>query len=241
LSVVLSSAEILERYLERLSLEERSMHVREIRMHAKRLAELVDEVLFLGRMDAGTVELHLAPVDLRATCREVVESVVTALAVERTVHIAIERTPSRVLLDERLVRHILSNLVHNALKYSPPDRPVWFTVSAEGSDLVLRVRDEGIGIPEQDQARMFQSFQRASNVGAISGSGLGLVVVKRCVEMHGGAIDLRSVVGKGTEFTVRLPLAIPEVRPEGKSSTKPRIRPAVRHRGKTRKPAARKR
>lgn len=238
LSVVLSSAEILERYLDRLSAEERVLHVREIRVHARRLADLVDEVLFLGRMDAGSVDLDLGPVDLRGLMREVTSSTVLALGAERTVHFECDSVPPRVLLDERLLRHIVSNLVHNALKYSTLDRSVWTDVRAFDGEIILRVRDEGIGIPEADQARLFQSFQRASNVGTISGSGLGLVVVKRCVEMHGGTIAFRSVVGEGTEFTVRLPLALPAARPaEGppaRRATSPARGPAKKSRPRQR-------
>jgi signal transduction histidine kinase len=100
---------------------------------------------------------------------------------------------------------MLTNLVHNALKYSTLDRPVWITAVGENGGVALSVRDEGIGIPARDQPRLFQAFQRASNVGTVTGSGIGLVVVKRCVDLHGGTIELRSAVGKGTEITVRLP------------------------------------
>jgi len=237
LSVVLSSAEILERYLDRLSAAERQLHVREIRVHARRLADLVDEVLFLGRVDAGSVDLDLAPLDLRGICREIAESTVVALGADRTVHLAFEQIPPRVLLDERLVRHIFTNLVHNALKYSTLDRPVWADVRTQDSEIVIRIRDEGIGIPAADQARLFQSFNRASNVGTISGSGLGLVVVKRCVEMHGGAISFQSTVGQGTEFSVRLPLAVPAARP--KKSVAPTVRSPARPKAK--KPRSRRR
>lgn len=108
--------------------------------------------------------------------------------------------------DDNLLRHILTNLLTNAHKYSPPGAPVHLTLARDGSDAVFTVRDEGIGIPEEDQARIFEALHRASNVGQISGTGLGLVLVRRCCELHGGSVAVHSHVGVGTTFTVRVPV-----------------------------------
>jgi signal transduction histidine kinase len=98
------------------------------------------------------------------------------------------------------------NLLVNAVKYSEPGQPVDFTVRREGADAVCEIRDRGIGIPEGDRTQLFQAFQRGGNVGQRPGTGLGLVIVKRCAELHGGTLDLRSAVGQGTTVTVRLPV-----------------------------------
>jgi len=95
--------------------------------------------------------------------------------------------------------------VSNAIKYSPDGGNVDIKLIAEESQVILQVADSGIGIPPEDQARLFQSFSRASNVGTISGTGLGLSIVRKCVELHGGEIILTSAVGVGTTFTVTLP------------------------------------
>jgi len=107
--------------------------------------------------------------------------------------------------DETLLRHILANLLSNALKYSPEGTPVRLTVGLDGTALVADVQDQGIGIPANELADMFQSFHRASNVGTIEGTGLGLAIVKKSVDLHGGHIAVDSVVGHGSRFTVRLP------------------------------------
>ena len=104
------------------------------------------------------------------------------------------------------MRHILSNLLSNAAKYSDAGRNILLTVKREGSDAVFRVIDRGCGIPKADLARLFQAFHRGSNVRRVPGTGLGLVIVRRCVEMHGGDISCDSVEGRGTTFTVRLPM-----------------------------------
>jgi signal transduction histidine kinase len=108
--------------------------------------------------------------------------------------------------DEGLLRHILNNLLTNAVKYSKPGAPVEFGVGRENGEAVFRVRDSGIGIPASDQSQLFNAFHRASNASQVPGTGLGLVIVKRCVEMHEGRIACESAEGQGTTFTVWLPL-----------------------------------
>lgn len=206
LGIIVSAADILERYRGRLSPEEWSERIRDIRSGALRLAGLMEEVLFLGKAEAGTVPLELRTVDFGALVGEVVREVVTTFGSERDIGISVRDIPPGAQADEKLLNHILGNLVSNALKYSTLDQPVSVSVDLDAGQLRLVVRDEGIGIPEADQPRIFEMFRRASNVGTISGTGLGLVVVKRCVELHGGSIGLRSAPGRGTEVTVRIPL-----------------------------------
>ncbi|HEY9830704.1 MAG TPA: sensor histidine kinase, partial [Stenomitos sp.] len=108
-------------------------------------------------------------------------------------------------LDEKLVRYILTNLLSNALKYSPPASAVQLDLIGHSDKVVFRIQDQGIGIPLKDMPRLFESFHRASNVAATQGTGLGLAIVKQCVDLHGGQIGVDSVLGKGSMFTVTLP------------------------------------
>src|SRR5439155_8801407 len=103
-----------------------------------------------------------------------------------------------VIMDERLLRHILNNRLSNAVKYSPPGSEVTFSVSRRNEQAAIDIQDPGIGIPLEDQPRMFESFHRASNVENRPGTGLGLAIVKKAVERHGGEISLTSAVGSGT-------------------------------------------
>jgi signal transduction histidine kinase len=108
--------------------------------------------------------------------------------------------------DVTLLRHILTNILTNAVKYSDPGRPVEFRVERRGVNALLLVRDRGIGIPEEDRENLFRSFARGRNVGSIPGTGLGLLIVKRCVDLHGGQIEIQSRAGEGTTVIVTLPL-----------------------------------
>jgi signal transduction histidine kinase len=114
---------------------------------------------------------------------------------------------SRPYLDEKLLYSILSNLLLNAIKYSPTGDDIILLLQKEGDRIIFQVQDGGIGISEEDKLRIYEPFYRGQNVENIIGTGLGLAVVKKCVELHGGEIALESEVGKGTRFTVKLPIS----------------------------------
>jgi signal transduction histidine kinase len=108
--------------------------------------------------------------------------------------------------DERLLTHILTNLLSNAVKYSEPGVCVRFAVERDSAEAVWIIHDEGIGISEDDQQMLFTAFHRGANVGCRAGTGLGLLLVKRCVELHHGKVKIESKVGCGTKVTFRLPV-----------------------------------
>jgi signal transduction histidine kinase len=109
------------------------------------------------------------------------------------------------MVDKKLMRQIINNLVSNAIKYSPPDQPVSIALEHDETHIILVVSDEGIGIPEADLPHVFEPFHRAANVGIISGTGLGMVITKESVELHGGTINIESQTDIGTTVTVRIP------------------------------------
>jgi signal transduction histidine kinase len=111
-----------------------------------------------------------------------------------------------VALDKKLLLHILSNLLSNAIKYSPAGSTIEFIFTCLDSHLEFQIQDHGIGIPEEDQPRLFEAFHRANNASKFPGTGLGLVVVKNAVDLHGGSITVNSQMDVGTTFTVTLPL-----------------------------------
>lgn len=206
LGVILSAAEVLERYFDRLDPDKRTHHLAMISRSTKNLAGLIDEVLFLGRIEEGRLAFEPHPIELRSFIDEFCEEIRSATG--RVCPIVLEASGSLAgaVCDPTLLRHILSNLLSNAVKYSEPGSPVRLTLAKEASELVLAVTDEGIGIPAEDQPRLFESFTRASNVGSRPGTGLGLVIVRRSVEAHHGEIAIESAVGQGTKVTVRLPM-----------------------------------
>jgi signal transduction histidine kinase len=114
----------------------------------------------------------------------------------------------KLVSDPMLLRNVVINLLGNAVKYSPVATPVYFGATQENENLIIEVKDLGIGISEDEQEIIFESFTRGKNVGAIRGTGLGLSIVKKAVELLGGGITVTSTVNEGSAFKVRIPLAL---------------------------------
>ncbi|MCL4178395.1 MAG: PAS domain S-box protein [Verrucomicrobia bacterium] len=206
LSIIMSSAEILDSYFDRLDPAERREQLLSIQKNSLRMARLMEEVLLLGQADAGKLEFKPAPLDLREFLGRLIDEIHAATQQRCPIRLHHGPLPASVMADERLLRHVFTNLLSNAVKYSADESPVDLQVEPEGVDLVFRISDRGIGIPPQDLAWLFNSFHRGRNVGHRPGTGLGLVIVKRCVERHGGQVQLHSLEREGTTVVVRLPL-----------------------------------
>lgn len=210
LAAILSAEELLRHYGDRLPPEERKETLESIAEGVQRMSRMLDRVLLLGRADAQMLEFKPTRVDLRVLCPQLVDEAALQHP-EGATRVVCDVAPDLApgLYDEKLLRHVFINLLTNAIKYSPAGGEVRFEVRATQDDTVFRVIDRGIGIPQEELGHLFESFQRASNVGDIQGTGLGLAIVKNAVDMHGGTIAVESVLGEGTTFTVRLPGYLP--------------------------------
>ncbi len=211
LTTILSSAELLEHYGARWPDERKLTHLQRIEEAVRRMTALVDDVLTLGRTEAGRLTYEPRPLDLVGFCRELVDEFQLGMGAQHRLVLELVSSESEqegtmpVVMDPQLVRHILANLLSNAIKYSPIGSQVRLTVRMAGEQAIFQVTDEGIGIPAADLPRLFEPFHRAGNVGATSGTGLGLSIVKRMVELCGGTIGVASEEGHGSTFTVALP------------------------------------
>lgn len=216
LATILSSAELLRYYLERLTPEERNDTLQSIESAVQRMTRMLDDVLVIGKGEAQRDEFRPGALALRPLCESVVNEVRQGAARGARVHHEVVLTLAQEVptlwLDEQLVRQILGNLLSNAIKYSPEGGAVQLDARLQDDRAHVRfvVTDQGLGMPAQDMHRLFETFFRASNVGNISGTGLGLSIVKRAVDLHGGSIDVTSQLGQGTCFTVTLPCAAPD-------------------------------
>lgn len=206
LGVILTSSDILDRYLDKLSGKKRADHLRSIRDSVKRMSGMMEDVLLLGRVEAGKLQFKPAPLDLPALARRVADEASSIANQRGPVQVQFEGAFTGARGDESLLRHVFSNLLSNALKYSPDGTPITVRLARDRDHAVLTVADSGRGIPVADQQKIFQSFHRGSNVTDTPGTGLGLLIVKKCVDIHGGRIAFESREGYGTTFTVALPL-----------------------------------
>lgn len=214
LEIIMSSVDNLDRYHERLPPEKRQQLLGSVNKAVRRMAGMMEEVLVLGRLEADRVTFKPEPLDLPNLLRRICDEIESATNRRCPIELQVAGTPESAIADEGLLRHILTNLLSNAAKYSHPGQKVTFQVSRDRESAIFRIQDHGCGIPEADQKRLFQAFQRGSNVEQIPGTGLGLLIVQRCVELHGGRIDFESVEGQGTTFIVRLPLFTQAVPPD---------------------------
>jgi PAS domain S-box-containing protein len=206
LGVILSSAEILESYFDQLEPEERREQLQSIQKNTRRMAGLMEEVLLLGMVEAGKMDFKPARLDLQGFCVRLIDELRSATDSKCPIRHAFRDVPEEANADERLLRHIFTNLLGNAVKYSAAGNAVEFEIERDGRDAICRISDRGVGIPEVDLDRLFNAFYRGRNVDGTPGTGLGLTIVKRCAELHGGRINVKSKVGEGTCMTVRLPI-----------------------------------
>ncbi len=209
LAVILSSAQLIERYYSRLSEDKKFSHLQRIQASVRHISALVDDVLLVEQGRVGRLQFNPAPLDLVAFCRDMIEEFEMGIAAGHQLTFLTTglADPPRLLaqMDESLLQHILRNLLSNAVKYSPEGSHITLDLGYTGETVCLVVADQGIGIPTSDQARLFDSFHRASNVGTISGTGLGLYIVKQAVKQHRGTIEVESQEGGGTTCTIKLP------------------------------------
>ena len=204
LTNILSSAELLEHYSAKLSEQDRGGLLKSIQEAVHRMTALINDVLIIGKTGAGKLRFNPQTQDVAQLLTGIVDSLRISEGRNRSIDLscALERPMRKV--DEQLARHVFTNLVTNALKYSPDDSTVTVKVTEDADTLRVDVTDRGIGIPEQDVPKMFESFHRASNVGDRPGTGLGLAIVKTAAELHGGKVTVTSRLGHGSTFTATL-------------------------------------
>lgn len=205
LTSIMSSSELLEHYGFKWDEAKKLTHLHRIQSSVKHMTSLLNDVLLLGKADAGKLELQPKQINLPEFCQDLVEEIQLTTKTHQIVFQVECDRQFIVCMDEKLLRHIVNNLLSNAIKYSPDSDRVIFDLICQSKQATFRVRDFGIGVPVEEQDQLFDSFHRAGNVGSIPGTGLGLPIVKRSVDLHGGTILVESQVGVGTTFTVTLP------------------------------------
>jgi len=206
LASILATAETLSMYRPHLTDEQVNDRLNKIRQQVMYLKAVMDDVLELARIQAGRLGFDPIYADLDQLCQDVTEEFDEQSEYRGRILYQSFHVPLMVRFDERLMRHMLSNLLSNALKYSPEMSPVDFRLSLVDKHVVIAVQDYGIGIPEKDLAHLGEPFHRAENVVGISGTGLGLNITRNAVDAHGGLLVIQSEIGVGSEFTIKIPV-----------------------------------
>ena len=207
LSTALAAAQVLENSQNEWdNTEKRLRNLHRIQDAVKNMVHLLDDILTINRAEAGSLAFHPKPINLEEYCRYFIEEIQLSAGPKHSLLFSCKGKPVVASLDEKLLHSILSNLLSNAIKYSPKGGDVSLALAFQPDTVMLTVCDQGIGMTPEDQKQLFEPFHRGKNAHAIPGTGLGLVVVKKCVDLHQGKIDIKTEVGVGTSCVVTLPL-----------------------------------
>jgi len=204
LSVILSSIDLLRGYDDRLSPERKLAHMNKVEGSVRQLLQMLDDMLMVAKMEGDYLEYTPQSLDLSALVRSIIEDFSGIYIDSHVIHFNNQLTGNCVV-DPKLIRNVVSNLLSNAIKYSPSGENVKVLLVRESDTIILQIQDKGIGIPDTAMQQLFEPFHRASNTGSIKGTGLGLFIVKRCVDLHDGELLVESAPGTGTTFTVKIP------------------------------------
>ncbi|MGE5679734.1 MAG: PAS domain S-box protein [Bacillota bacterium] len=205
LTSILSSTELLELFGHKWSEEKKQEHLSKIKRSVNYMTEMLGDVLLINRAEAGKLEYNPEEIDLVSLCRELVRDIQASTGAKCNLTFISNESSYYALMDKKLLRYIFNNLLLNAVNYSPASSEIIFGLDTDGLNAEFRISDKGIGIPEDDHARLFEPFYRGKNISNVPGTGLGLSIVKRCVDMHKGQISFKSIQSRGTTFTVILP------------------------------------
>lgn len=205
LSVVLSSIDLILKYTDPPEIEKINKHITRVRTAVRTLTDILNDFLSIGKIEDGKVQIVKTEFNIVVCCEQLIEDAKTMAKMAQQLIYEHEPGEVRVNIDRQPLRHIVMNLLTNAIKYSAEGKMIWLRSAVINNNLLLTIRDEGIGIPEHDQPHLFDTFYRASNTGNIQGTGMGLHIVKRYTTLMGGTIRLRSRENEGTTVTIVLP------------------------------------
>ncbi|MBZ0282422.1 MAG: hypothetical protein K8L97_16895 [Anaerolineae bacterium] len=203
LAMIMAASELLLHYFESMTEDKRRFRLNTIQTQIRHLDAMIDEVSLVVRAEWGKLEFQPVELDFHEFSQHVVDDVKSTIGIEHTILFSALEGDYHMRGDRKLLRHILHNLLSNAVKYSDPGSTIRFDLAQRPGEIIFSVRDQGIGIPAEDQKRLSEAFYRATNVGAIGGTGLGLKVVKDCLVPHKGTLEIESRVGEGTRCIVR--------------------------------------
>jgi PAS domain S-box-containing protein len=200
------NTEILQRYADKIDDQQKNKSYNKIFENIKRIMTLMDGVLLLSETETKKLTFHPHVLNIEAFCRELLDELSSDPELRSCIRFHVTGNAADIMADTTLLRHTIGHLLVNAVKYSLDTVDIHFTVDCTDTDTIFTISDRGIGIPADDLPFVFETFHRAKNAAElIPGTGVGLSVVKQCVAMHHGTIEVKSELDRGTTFTVKIP------------------------------------
>jgi PAS domain S-box-containing protein len=206
LSTVMSSASLIHQYIDRKEIEKVPKHVQRIKSSVNHLTSILNDFLSLGKLEEGRMDVNKESISVSEFLNEIREEITLTLKSGQKLIVDCDRSVDHLNTDSRILRNVLFNLLSNASKYSDENKSIKIECFVDRNSMIFSIHDEGIGIPLEDHKHMFDRFFRASNAGNVQGTGLGLNIVKRYVELLDGTISFNSEFGKGSVFTIVIPI-----------------------------------
>lgn len=206
LSTILSSVVLISKYNTSATEEKRQKHIARVKTSVNHLTEILNDLLSLSKLEEGMLMSKPVMFDIVDFSTEVVQDMQVLSKEGQTIEYTHTGEERIVNLDIKFLKNILINLLSNAIKFSPEDKQIILTSRINKLEVIITIKDSGIGIEKEDQKRLFERFFRGQNVTNIQGTGLGLHIVTKYVEMMNGTIGFESEQGKGTTFTIKIPL-----------------------------------
>lgn len=206
LSTISLATGFIRRYKAKITPEDVDKKLDDIVRQVEHMNYLLEDVLTVGKAESGKVQVNVAPIEIPAFFEKIVSEVYESTGKTHHIRMTLGCEHKTISSDPRMIRIILVNLLTNAIKFSPGRDIVWVTVNSAPNTLQLKVKDEGLGIPDEDREKLFHSFHRASNAGAIQGTGLGLSIVRKTVDLLDGVIQVETKLNEGTTFTISIPI-----------------------------------
>jgi signal transduction histidine kinase len=207
LSTILSSASLISKYQESSEQEKREKHIDRIKSAVSNLTNILDDFLSLSQLEEGKAQNKPVIFEVKEFAESISDEMKTLLKKDQSIIYKHSGEAGSVNLDKQLLKNVMINLISNAIKYSSEGKPISVNTELSKKQLTLKVKDEGIGIPKEDQAHLFSRFFRAQNATNVQGTGLGLNIVKKYVELLNGEIEFSSELNKGSVFTVNIPIS----------------------------------
>jgi len=208
LSTILSSISLISRYNMGEAGEKTQKHIVRIKSAVNNLTQILNDFLNIERLEEGKIPFEFSTFNFKVLANETINAMQTVLRPGQEIVFDSEKLlKEEIYLDKQILRNLLLNLLSNASKYSDEDKCIYFTIKSNEEIVEIKIKDEGIGIPQKDQANIFTRFYRAKNAENIQGTGLGLNIVKKYVEILNGKVTFTSKEKQGTEFIIKLPIS----------------------------------
>jgi signal transduction histidine kinase len=205
----MSSAEIIDMILSKPNLDQKikpENYTTKILAEVNKITDILNDLLIVGQIESGKIKFKPEPVSIKEYIEKIIEENFSTYKDGRKLDYRVQEDGRKVQIDKNLMRHVILNLIGNAFKYSPNKAAPILDVLQTSNELKISVKDFGIGIPEKDIENLFETFYRASNVGNISGTGLGLLIVEHAIQTHKGRIEVNSIEGEGTTISIYIPI-----------------------------------